>query len=71
MLDVVGRQTMLNLLVFPREACERAAADFGSFGFYQAHLESSASQFLLVHMVSSPPGYNKFYELKTRDAGMQ
>lgn len=71
LLDVSLNNGGIFSLVIPADLYNQCTSSLGSLFFYEAHYGSAKDQMVLLHVVSDPPKFNKYFRMRTKIAAQQ
>lgn len=64
--DIYLLQSVPLVVVVPHELCQAAEADLSSFRFYRVKATTGDASALILHMVSEPAGYDRYFYYTTK-----
>lgn len=59
--DIYLQQSVPLVVVVPHEMCQSTESDLSSFRFYKVKATTGDASALILHMVSSPAGYDRYF----------
>lgn len=67
LLDINLKDGCLTDLVVPLRLYDQCGSDLGSKYFYRAYTGSAMDQMVLLHMISEPRKFDRYYRLRTKE----